>query len=177
MKSSLLLHICCAPCGAQVVQKLSRDFSVTGYFYNPNIQPATEYQKRLQEVKDYWAKNKWPLIVGEYTPDQWFELVRGLEQEPEGGRRCQICYHHRLVQTAQLAKERGIDYFTTTLTISPHKSAAAINQLGQVITKYAGVKFYSADFKKNDGFLKSCRLAKAAGFYRQDYCGCVFSKR
>ena len=177
MRPSLLLHICCAPCGAPVTQELSRDFSVTGYFYNPNIQPIAEYQRRLNEVKRYWAENQWPLIIGEYNVSQWFEAVKGLEQEPEGGQRCQVCYQYRLAQTAKLAKKQGIEHFATTLTISPHKSAAVINQIGQELAEQFGVKFYVADFKKNNGFLKSVQISKQAGFYRQNYCGCVFSQR
>lgn len=176
-KAKLLLHVCCAPCGAGVAELLNRNFNVTGFFYNPNIQPGEEYQKRRLEVERYFQDENLPLIAGDYDIDQWFEAIKGLENEPEGGRRCEACYQFRLVKTAQLAKNNGFEWFATTLTISPHKKAETVNRIGQELGWEHGLKFYEADFKKNDGFKKSCDLARELGFYRQNYCGCLFSRR
>lgn len=176
-KEKLLLHVCCAPCGGQVVEVLSRDFALTGYYYNPNIQPADEHIKRLTEVERFFRQRNIPLAIGSYEPDNWFKIIKGLEKALEGGPRCRLCYWLRLAETAKLAQAKGFDYLATTLTISPHKKAEVINQLGREIAAEYGLKFYEADFKKEEGFKKSLALAKREGFYRQNYCGCLFSRR
>lgn len=173
----LLLHLCCAPCSTHVVQVLREQFQVTGHFYNPNIHPEAEYRRRLAEMEQYAASIGLPLLVGEYQVDRWFEAAAGLEAEPEGGRRCLVCYRLRLEETAALAQREGFSHFTTTLSISPHKRAEAINAIGQEIEARYGLEFYAADFKKKDGFARSLNLSREAGLYRQDYCGCEFSLR
>ena len=175
-KKKLLLHTCCAPCSPHVVDLLSREFEVAAFFYNPNIYPLKEYELRLNEIKEFLQALSVELIVGEYAADQWFARVEGMEQEKEGGRRCQVCFRMRLEKTALVAKERGFDCFTTTLSVSPHKNAQIINQIGREIQGTGDVAFYEADFKKRDGFKKSCELSKKLGFYRQNYCGCIYSK-
>lgn len=179
-KPRLLLHCCCAPCGAFVADFLNGDakpgFAVTGYFYNPNIQPPSEYEKRLREVGLFFEKNNLPLIVGHYDSNQWLAAIKGLENEPEGGARCRVCYEFRLKETARLAKEKNFEYFAATLTISPHKKAEVINPIGEQLAQEFNLKFYPADFKKKDGFKKANELAREQGFYRQNYCGCVLAK-
>ncbi|MDI6782712.1 MAG: epoxyqueuosine reductase QueH [bacterium] len=174
---SLLLHICCAPCSTQVIRSLAQEFAVTGYFYNPNIYPPDEYQKRLETMQQYATQLGIPLLFGRYDTTQWLEAVQGYEAEPEGGPRCTICYRFRLDQTAKQAKEAGFNYFATTLTISPHKPASVINQIGLELAEKYSVSFYPADFKKKDGFKQSCTLAKEFQLYRQTYCGCKYSLR
>ena len=131
----------------------------------------------MEELKKFCNNQKTDFIEGEYEKDQWSTVIRGLELEPEGGRRCWACYQMRLGKTAQYAKNNNFDYFTTTLSISPHKKADKINQLGQGLEKQLGIKFYQADFKKKDGFKKANELSKQYNFYRQEYCGCIYSKR
>lgn len=176
-KPRLLLHICCAPCSTHVIQTLKKDYEVTGYFYNPNIHPKEEYRHRLEEMRGFADKIGLETMDGEYEVKRWFKAVRGHEKDPEGGERCDICYYLRLKKTAKFAKENGFEYFTTTLSISPHKEAKVINSMGDEISKRCGIKFYSADFKKRDGFKKSVELSKEYDLYRQDYCGCIFSKK
>ncbi|MFQ6136379.1 MAG: epoxyqueuosine reductase QueH [Candidatus Hydrothermarchaeales archaeon] len=176
-KPRLLLHICCAPCSTHVIQTLKKDYEVTGYFYNPNIHPKEEYRHRLEEMRGFADKIGLETMDGEYEIKRWFKAVRGHEKDPEGGERCDICYYLRLKKTAKFAKENGFEYFTTTLSISPHKEAKVINSMGDEISKRCGIKFYSADFKKRDGFKKSVELSKEYDLYRQDYCGCIFSKK
>lgn len=175
-KKKLLLHTCCAPCSPHVVDLLSREFEVSAFFYNPNIYPLKEYELRLNEIKQFLRVLPVELIEGEYDSDQWFSRVEGMEQEKEGGKRCQVCFRMRLEKTALVAQEKGFHYFTTTLSVSPHKNAQIINQIGRDIPATAGVAFYEGDFKKGDGFKKSCELSKKHGFYRQNYCGCIYSK-
>ena len=175
-KKKLLLHTCCAPCSPHVVDLLSREFDVSAFFYNPNIYPLREYEVRLKELEEFLSKQSVELIVGEYDSDQWFGRVKGMEQEQEGGRRCRVCFHMRLEKTALVAQERGFHYCTTTLSVSPHKNAHIINQIGRELQGTAEVAFYQADFKKRDGFKKSCELSNKHGFYRQNYCGCIYSK-
>lgn len=174
-KRTFLLHSCCAPCMTHPVQALKEMFSVTVFFFNPNIHPRIECLNREGEARRLAEKWNIPLIVGEYNSNAWFKAVEGYEEEPEGGRRCEICYGFRLERTAQEAKRLGIDYFSTTLSVSPHKKAAVINRIGKEVEDVHGVFFYEADFKKNDGFKESCRLSEAEGLYRQKYCGCEFS--
>ena len=169
----ILLHICCAVCASSVVERLKdEDWEVEGFFYNPNIHPQAEYQKRLQETKRLAREYQFPLLVGDYEKEGWFELTKGLEEEKEGGKRCPICFQMRLERTKELAQEKGYDKFTTTLSVSPHKNSSLINEIG---VKIGGDLFLEADFKKKDGFKRAIELAKKYSLYHQNYCGCVFS--
>lgn len=173
----LLLHVCCGPCSTEVIGRLARDHELILFFFNPNIFPAEELERREAEARRYAEGHGHRFIADGPGHAGWLEAVRGLEGEPEGGKRCAICFAHRLEAAAKKAREEGADLFTTTLTISPHKNAAAVNAAGEEAGRKAGVRFLAADFKKQDGFLKSCRLAREAGMYRQEYCGCEFSVR
>jgi len=175
-KSKLLLHICCAGCGVYVSQLLKKTYIVTLYYYNPNIFPQSEYEKRLAEVKDIAHKFKLDLIVGNYDHDKWLEKIKDHENDPERGGRCLICYSDRLASTAKLAQKSKFDLFTTTLTVSPHKDALAINKIGNDLSLKYEVKFLDRDFKKQDGFKKSVEWSKKLDLYRQNYCGCEFSR-
>lgn len=159
------------------MQALKGQFDVTGHFYNPNIHPEEEYLRRAAEMEGYSGRIGLPLLVSRYDPDLWREAVRGLEDEPEGGERCLVCYRLRLEETASVAKQLGVTHFTTSLSVSPHKRADAINAVGLEVASRHGLEFYAADFKKKDGFTQSLRLSREAGLYRQDYCGCEFSIR
>lgn len=172
----LLLHICCAPCSTEVIERLSTQYEVTGFFYNPNIHPKREYQSRLSELERFSGKAGFRVICSDYDVKGWFKRVKGLEKEPEGGKRCEICFRLRLEETAKAAKKGGFDIFTTTLTISPHKDAKVINTIGKDLEKTHGISFLAADFKKKDGFKKSVEHSKKHGLLRQDYCGCIFSR-
>lgn len=172
----LLLHVCCAPCSTHVIERLRKDFDITCYFYGPNIHPEEEYEKRAKESRDYCAEEGIRFLEGEYDASDWLEAVKGHEEDEEGGDRCIICYGYRLRNTAEMAKRRGCEWFATTLTISPHKSAKAINQIGSEIASDVGIMFLEEDFKKKDGFKKSVQMSKEHDLYRQAYCGCVFSK-
>ncbi|MEA3313901.1 MAG: epoxyqueuosine reductase QueH [Caldisericota bacterium] len=173
----VLLHICCAPDATYPFLYLrGRHYRVTGFFYNPNIHPLSEYEKRLEEIIRFSRVAGMDLEAGKYDKDNWFELIKGTENEPEGGKRCYICYKMRLEETARIAKEKGFDYFTTTLTISPHKNIKWIFEIGEQIGNKYGVKFLKANFKKRNGFKSSIVLSKYYKMYRQNYCGCVFSK-
>lgn len=173
----LLLHICCAPDATVVVERLRSAFDITGFFYNPNIHPEQEYELRTEEMKRLAFKMAFPLAVGPYDAEQWFSLTKGLEEMPEGGERCRICFQMRLEKTAQLAAKEKFDFFTTVLTVSPHKNAALVNQLGQVIAHENKVSFLESNFKKKDGFKRSIELSKIYHLYRQNYCGCKYSVR
>jgi predicted adenine nucleotide alpha hydrolase (AANH) superfamily ATPase len=171
----VLLHICCGVCAAGAVEELNREgHQVIGFFYNPNIHPAEEYQKRLEVANKVARELKFPLKAGPYKPKEWLSLTSALKGEPEGGRRCQVCYWLRLEKTRDYMFACSADAFTTTLTISPHKSAQAINKIGLEI---GGDKFLVRDFKKKDGFKRAVQLAKKWKLYRQDYCGCIYSMR
>ena len=176
MKQRLLLHTCCAVCSAYVLEKLGEDYNLTVFYYNPNIHPKEEYLHRLKESKEYCQKIGVNFIEGQYDTDKWFELIKGHEQDPEKGERCRICYRMRMEETTKYAKKQGYDIFATTLTISPHKDAGSINKIGLDLEKEFGVKYLEADFKKQDGFKKTMELANQEGFYKQNYCGCVFSR-
>lgn len=178
---SLLLHACCAPCASYVLEYLAEFFSVTLFFYNPNIQPEEEYCTRLAELKRLCSllKTKHPvnILPCEYDPDVFDTLSQGLEQEPERGARCPKCFEARLSKTATVAKEMGFDYFTTTLSVSPHKNADTLHEIGVCLADALGISYLPADFKKRGGYLRSIVLSNEFGLYRQNYCGCKFSKR
>jgi predicted adenine nucleotide alpha hydrolase (AANH) superfamily ATPase len=168
----LLLHICCAPCATHAVRRLGEDYAVTGFFSNSNIAPREEYERRLDNARRLAALCGIPLLEDGYDHDAWRETVRGLEDEPERGRRCAACFRFNLARTAAYAAAHGFDRFTTTLTISPHKDSRAIFAIGRSLGP-----FLEVDLKKQDGFLKSRELSREYGLYRQDYCGCEFSAR
>jgi predicted adenine nucleotide alpha hydrolase (AANH) superfamily ATPase len=178
---SLLLHACCAPCLSSVLERLGEHFSVTVLYYNPNIFPPDEYEKRLSEIQKLLGLletgNTVKLLCGEYNPGNYRNLTGGMEKEPEGGTRCRLCFELRLGETARLAREGGFDYFTTTLTVSPHKNAALLNAIGGAMSEKYGVPYLFSDFKKRDGYKRSIELSNTYGLYRQNYCGCEFSKR
>lgn len=180
-RPKLLLHACCAPCSSYVIAYLSQYFDICLYFYNPNIAEAAEYERRLAEVRRLVAEmglsERVTVAAGAYEPETFYAAVRGLEDEPEGGARCTECFTLRLAEAAAAAQARGADYFTTTLTISPHKDSERLNAIGQQLAAQAGVPYLCSDFKKREGFKRSTALSAQYGLYRQDYCGCVFSKR
>lgn len=177
----LLLHSCCAPCSSYVLEYLSNYFEITVFYYNPNISPESEYTKRICEQQALIAKlptrNPVSFIAGEYDSERFYEMAKGLEAEKEGGARCFGCYELRLRETAKLAKNAEYDYFTTTLSISPLKNADKLNEIGQKLAEEYGVKYLLSDFKKKNGYKRSIELSKEYGLYRQDFCGCEFSKR
>lgn len=175
--SKLLLQACCAPCVAYPIELLSGEHSLGLFFYNPNIHPIDEYQKRLNELLKHANRLGLELIEGDYDSDRWFETIKGLEDEPERGRRCDTCFELRLRASALKAKELGFDLFGTGLTTSPYKKADRINTIGRQIAQETGVKYYEADFKKKGGAHRAVELSKQYKFYRQNYCGCVFSKQ
>ena len=176
----LLLHVCCAPCSSYCLEYLSEYFDITVYYYNPNISKKEEYLKRLAEEERYISVKdfKYPVKLTEskYDPQEFFDAVRGLEKEPEGGLRCRECFRLRLEASAKKAKELGFEWFTTTLTISPLKNAALLNEIGAEMGEKYGVKWLPSDFKKKEGYKRSIELSREYGLYRQDYCGCVFSR-
>jgi hypothetical protein len=176
-KQSLLLHTCCGPCATHVIELLLQDYHVTAYFYNPNIQPEEEYLKRLGAIDQYCSAKGIALLKGPYENKKWIDMTSGLQDEPEGGKRCEACFSLRLNETARFARENSFTILATTLTISPHKNAAVVNNAGREAAKKTGVQFLETDFKKGDGYRKSCELSKKLGLYRQSYCGCLFSKR
>lgn len=177
----LLLHSCCAPCSSAVLERLTPVFEIAVFFYNPNIAPEAEFQRRVAEQRRLIAEMPHSgiieLIPGDYDADAFYAAARGLEDVPEGGERCTRCFRLRLGRTAKLAAERGFDYFTTTLSISPLKDAQRLNAIGAELSAQFGVPYLFSDFKKKDGYRRSCELSSAYGLYRQDYCGCVFSRR
>ena len=176
-KPKLLLHICCVGCGVYVSQVLKKEYNVVLYYFNPNIFPKDEYDKRLEEARKISRKFNLKLITGKYDHKKWLEEVKGHEQDPEKGERCLICYRKRLEETSRMAKNKNFQYFTTTLTTSPHKLATEISRIGKELEKENGLKFLDKDFKKQDGFKKSSQLSRDLKLYRQDYCGCEFSVR
>ena len=176
-KLKLLLHTCCGVCGAWVPELLSKDFVVDLYFFNPNIHPKDEYARRLEAAQRASHALNLKLIEGEYNPKPWLEAVRGFESEPEGGKRCAICFDFRLRQTALFAKREGHEYFASTLTIGRNKPAFIIDEIGQEWAKEFGIKFFSGDWKKKGGQVESDKRAHKMGLFRQNYCGCVYSMR
>ena len=178
---TLLLHSCCAPCSSYVLEYLSEFFSITVFYYNPNIYPDEENTKRVAEQKTFIerfpAKHKISFVEGCFDKEHFYEVTKGLEQEPEGGKRCEQCFCLRLEETAKLAQKMQMDYFTTTLSISPMKNAQMLNEIGSRIADTYGVSYLYSDFKKREGYKRSVELSKEYGMYRQDYCGCIFSYR
>lgn len=178
---TLLLHSCCAPCSSYVIEYLSDYFSITVFYYNPNISLEREYRYRASEqkrlIESMPVKNKVSFLEGDYRPADFFAACKGMEACPEGGERCEKCFRLRLEETACQAKARGFDYFSTTLTISPLKNAQLINRIGEDISLENGVKFLFSDFKKKNGYKRSIILSKEYSLYRQNYCGCIYSKR
>ncbi|MFW6124297.1 MAG: epoxyqueuosine reductase QueH [Acidobacteriota bacterium] len=174
-KPKVLLHICCGPDSTAVYEKLEPWYKVIGYFHNPNIYPEKEYEKRAVNALKAGRKLGFEVIVPEYNQKGWLKEVKGLEKEPEGGKRCEKCFRHNLEATAKKARELGIYFFTTTLTISPHKSSETIFKIGRGLTEEYGIVFLDIDFKKKDGFKRSVELSKQLGLYRQKYCGCRYS--
>ena len=176
----LLLHSCCAPCSSYTLEYLSDYFDITVYYFNPNISPESEFEKRFQEekrlIEEMPAKHEIKLIKGVYHYEEFLDISRGLEDIPEGGERCFRCYRLRLERTAAIAKDEGFDYFCTTLSISPLKNAQKINEIGFETAEKYRVKWLPSDFKKREGYKRSVELSKEYGLYRQNYCGCVFSK-
>lgn len=178
---TLLLHSCCAPCSSYVLEYLSNYFKITVLYYNPNIYPESEYSKRIMEQQTLIGEmdTKYPVqfIAGNYDKEKFYEMARGLENVKEGGIRCFGCYELRLREAAETAKKGGYDYFTTTLSISPLKNAAKLNEIGLKLAEEYGIAYLTSDFKKKNGYKRSVELSAQYGLYRQDYCGCEFSMR
>jgi len=176
----LLLHTCCGVCGVYVLEKLKEEFEVTAYFYNPNIHPQEEYKRRREAVRQICSEASLPFVEGEYQPESWFTVIAkecnfDFKNEPEGGRRCPVCFKMRLEESARYAHENGFEWLATTLTMGRNKKAEVINPIGQAAAQKYGLKFYEADWKKQNGQLIAHQLAKEKDIYRQHYCGCVFS--
>lgn len=181
-KPKLLLHSCCAPCSSYCLLYLAKYFEITDFYYNPNISPKDENEKRSRELERLIGeyKNEYgydiSFVEGTYEPERFYEIAKGLENVPEGGERCFKCYRLRMEEAAKLAKAEGADYFTTTLSISPLKNAAKINEIGEELEKIYGVKHLPSDFKKREGYKQSVELSAKYELYRQNYCGCVYSR-
>ena len=177
-KPTLLLHSCCGPCSSYVLEYLSEYFQITVYYYNPGIYPEEEYIKRLDNQKALLEATGYAVLLDNgYDHSEYLEAVKGFENAPEGGKRCEICFRQRIFKTAEAAKINGFEYFTTTLTVSPHKNAELINEISSEAERLYGVKHLPSDFKKKEGYKRSVELSKKYGLYRQDYCGCEFSIR
>lgn len=178
---TLLLHACCAPCSSAVLERLSSYFKITILYYNPNITEEVEYQKRVVELEKLISRsnteNPISFLEGNYNPKVFFDTVRGLEHLGEGSERCFRCYRLRLEETAKKACELGFDYFTTTLSISPYKNSEVLNEIGYELEKKYHIHYLCADFKKKNGYKRSIELSNRYGLYRQDYCGCIYSKQ
>ena len=177
---TLFLHSCCAPCSSAVLEELSQYFRITVFYYNPNISPEEEYEKRAEEVRrlirEMCTVHPVNFLFGKYEPERFYAAARGLEQEPERGARCEKCFRLRLSVSAEEAAAGRYDYYTTTLTISPLKDAALLNEIGEEEGKKYGIRFLPSDFKKKDGYRRSIELSREYGLYRQDFCGCVYSR-
>ena len=175
----LLLHSCSAPCSSYCLEYLSDYFEITVFYYNPNIYPDEEYFHRAREqqafIERFPAKHPISFVEGDFDKERFFQSVKGLENEPERGARCNVCFELRLGEAASMARQMNMDYFTTTLSISPMKDAALLNDIGSKMEEKYGVKYLHSDFKKKNGYKRSCELSQEYGMYRQDYCGCVFS--
>lgn len=183
-KPSVLMHACCGPCSTSCVERTAEDYALTLYYYNPNITDKEEYYLRrdtlLQFLKSFNEEHRDMFTVGylegAYEPERFIEKAAPLADEPEGGRRCELCFALRLTETARMAKELGMEYFTTTMSVSPHKSYEKIKELGLILEEETGVKFLDIDFKKKNGFGRSVELSKRYGLYRQNFCGCDFAR-
>ncbi len=179
--TTLLLHTCCAPCSSTVIANLSKYFTITIFYYNPNIEPEEEYEKRKEEqkrfIKEYPSMYPISFLDCDYEPEKFHQIAKGYEEEKERGARCPRCFRLRLEKTAQMAKEKGFQYFGTSLTVSPYKNALQINEIGKVLEQEYHIPFLYSDFKKENGYQKSIELSKEYHLYRQDYCGCVYSKK
>jgi len=173
----MLVHICCAPDAIYVIDLLQKEYDVTGYFYNPNVHPQEEYQLRLEETRKVAEILNFKMLEEVYDHDRWLELTKKFRNEPEKGKRCDICYAMRLEKTSLKASELGFDFFATIMSLSPWKKADALNQTGRMFARKNKIRFMEADFKKKDGFKKSIELSKHHHLYRQNYCGCVYSQR
>ena len=177
---TLLLHTCCAPCSSAVIERLSKYFHITVFYYNPNIEPLEEYLKRKEEQKRFLSEVTTPYPINfldcDYEHEEFIQLSKGLENEKEGGPRCLKCYRLRLLKTVEKAHELHFDYFGTSLTVSPYKNAEVLNQIGEELQKEFNMKYLYSDFKKRNGYKRSIELSKDYHLYRQDYCGCSFSK-
>ncbi|MBR5376175.1 MAG: epoxyqueuosine reductase QueH [Lachnospiraceae bacterium] len=178
IRPKLLLHVCCAPCSSYCMEYLTEHFDITLLFYNPNMDTAEEYEKRKDELLRLVKEAGFPVkaVTMPYEPQEYFEAVCGLEDIPEGGERCFACYELRLKRAAQYAALNGFDYFTTSLSISPYKNVGKINEIGERLAHEYGVRHLPSDFKKKNGYRRSIELSREYDLYRQDYCGCVFSK-
>ena len=180
-RPTLLLHACCAPCSSYVLEYLTQYFDITLFFYNPNISPREEYDFRANElcrlVEEMGLAERVSILHGTYEPERFAEMAKGLEELPEGGSRCRACYEMRLAESARVAAERGFDFYTTTLSISPHKNAEWLNEIGDEMARRFGTRYLTSDFKKRNGYKRSCALSEEYRLYRQDYCGCIYSKQ
>ena len=178
---TLLLHTCCAPCSSACLKRLGDYFFITILYYNPNITSKSEYEKRLLEVKkfikEFKVKHEIKIIDSKYDPETFLEITKGMEDVPERGERCYKCYELRLLETLKVAEENNFDYFTTTLTLSPYKNVDWLNEIGMRISENSKVKFLNSDFKKKNGYKESIEFSKKYKLYRQDYCGCIYSKK
>ena len=178
--SSLLLHACCAPCSSAVLERLASHFKISILYYNPNITEEKEYQKRLDELRKFISKLNFKyqinIIDSRYEPKEFFKIAKGLEKEKEQGKRCYKCYELRLEETAKVAKEKNFDFFDTTLTLSPYKKTSWLNEIGENLSEKYQANYLYSDFKKKNGYKRSIELSKEYNLYRQDYCGCIYSK-
>lgn len=180
-RPTLLLHACCAPCSSYVLEYLSQYFQITLFFFNPNIDPEEEYRFRERElerlIQEMHLSDQVKILSAEYRPEDFSAIARGMEHLPEGGSRCAACYRLRLRASAEAARAGNFDFYTTTLSISPYKNAEWLNTIGEEEGARAGVRWLFSDFKKKNGYKRSCELSAQYGLYRQDFCGCVYSKR
>ena len=178
-KKKMLLDVCCAPCASGVIEELKEKFDLTLYFHNANIYPKIEWEKRFESTEKLAKEYNIPLLTDMKSYNkahaQWKGAIKGFEEEPEGGKRCEKCFEYRLEKVSHIAKNKRFNIFATTLTISPHKNANLINNIGKQKAQEKGIEFYEADFKKNDGFKKSIDKSKELNLYRQTYCGCEYS--
>ena len=179
-KKKLLLHACCAPCSSTVLERIAKYFDITILYYNPNITDSEEYESRIQELKKFVSEinlDNIKVMPGRYEPEEFFEMSKGLEQEKERGKRCYQCYKLRLEETVKIAEQQNFDFFTTTLSISPYKNSKWLNEIGTDLEKKYQSTYLYADFKKKNGYKRSIELSKQYNLYRQDYCGCIYSKK
>lgn len=179
-QKNMLLHVCCAPCSSHVLSVLHDEYNITAFFYNPNITSKQEHDKRIEELKRFAKQAEFAkgtqIVEAMFEPERFFEIAKGLEHEPERGERCYKCYELRLEETAKYAKSHAFDVFTTTLSISPHKNATWLNEIGMRLAEKYHIPYLYSDFKKKNGYAHSIELSKEYNLYRQDYCGCIYSK-